>query len=469
MGIVVGIREEESFMKGIFDRFKRRDFSGDTGQAMKNSSYQLGTNLIMKIGGLLFTIIIARLLQPEKMGLYNLALSTIILFSIFSDLGIGTALITYLAKAFANGDTAKAKGYILILFKWKIKLLLISSFTLLIGSYFISKYYYQKPIFYATLIGLIYIPIVQSIGLIENVFRAKNKFKAPMVQESIFQITRLVLIPPIMLLLLHFAFSNKIFILFAILSLTFCYLISLLFIFFKAKKDFLFLKIPKKNLNKKEINDLKRFILPLSATALAGTMFGYIDTLMLGGNVPTNFIAYYGAAFALIGAASTIIGFMTAAIMPIFSKESGTLLENMFKKTMILTFIVSISAAIFTHISAWWIIRLAYGTGYLDAVPILKWFSILLIISAVTGIYSTYFISQKRTKVISVLLITSTVFNIVFNIVFINWGINHYGDIGGVYGAVFATILSRIIYLSGLIFWKKRNKFTLKFSQLLHL
>ena len=92
------IIEEKQEIKDLFIRFKKRDFKGNTGQAIKNSSFQLAITLIAKIGSLLFTIIIARMLLPELFGLYGLALSTIALFLGFSDLGIGSALITFLGK-----------------------------------------------------------------------------------------------------------------------------------------------------------------------------------------------------------------------------------------------------------------------------------------------------------------------------------------------------------------------------------
>ena len=76
--------EEINFLKNIFFRFSKADFSGTGGNLMKNSSYQLAQSLVLKFGSLLFTIIIARMLLPDIMGLYNLALVTIILFFSFS-------------------------------------------------------------------------------------------------------------------------------------------------------------------------------------------------------------------------------------------------------------------------------------------------------------------------------------------------------------------------------------------------
>ncbi|NCA80885.1 MAG: hypothetical protein EOM76_12040, partial [Sphingobacteriia bacterium] len=75
------------------------------------------------MGSLIFTIIVARLLLPDKMGLYNLALSTIVLLSVFSDLGIGEAILTFVSKMSGVGKNAKAKGYFKRLFKWKKNLI----------------------------------------------------------------------------------------------------------------------------------------------------------------------------------------------------------------------------------------------------------------------------------------------------------------------------------------------------------
>src|SRR3989339_886938 len=104
------IKEEEKDFLNIFQRLKKRDFSGNTGQAIKNSTYQIATSLVYKISSIIFTIVVARLLMPELYGLYGLALSTIVLFMAFSDFGIGTALLTFIAKNI-DIDKKKAKGY----------------------------------------------------------------------------------------------------------------------------------------------------------------------------------------------------------------------------------------------------------------------------------------------------------------------------------------------------------------------
>ena len=66
------VKKEKKDLLGIFRRIKEKDFSGNEGMAIKNSSFQISKMIIAKGGGLLFTLLLARYLMPELFGLYNL-------------------------------------------------------------------------------------------------------------------------------------------------------------------------------------------------------------------------------------------------------------------------------------------------------------------------------------------------------------------------------------------------------------
>jgi O-antigen/teichoic acid export membrane protein len=448
------IEEEASDIKNIFDKFKRKDFSGTTGQAMKNSSYQLAQNLIFKFGSLFFTVIIARMLLPERMGLYSLALSTIVLFAVFSDLGISSTLMTYCSRMLGRGKEEKSKAYYDKLLKWKLKIIFITSIVLLASSFFIANYYYNKPIFYALLVGALYLPIVSLVGFIEQAFKTTENFKTPVIKEIIFQLTRFTIVPLAIFIFLKSEVSNQSIIVITLLAIILSYTISLIFLALSINK-IKFLQVKSENLNESEIKDLKKFIIPLSATAMAGMFFGYIDILMLGHFISTEFIAYYAAAFSLVGGATAIIGFMAAAMMPIFAKKSGQALELIFKKTRNLTILISIFSGIFTYFVSYYVVRIVYGTAYLSAVPILKWFSIIVFLVPIIAIYVGYFTTQKKTKELAWLILGAAILNIVFNWFGISYGLEVAGEMGAVFGAVGATILSRGVYLGGLVVWRK--------------
>lgn len=449
------IKEEIGDLKDIARRVRMKNLGGNTGQAIKNSSYQFIQSLVMKVGSLFFTIVIARMFMPELMGLYSLSLATIVMFVSVSDLGISSAVITFVSRMLGKNDPAKAKGYVKKLFKWKLSMVTLFSLILLASSYFMANNYYNKPIFYALLAGVLYLPAVTLLGFLEQMFKTINSFREPLIKEISFQITRFALVPIAIFFLLKSNLSNDAIVAAVLLVITSCYLFSILILSILSKNKFKFLKIKEKKLNKSEVKDLKKFILPLSVLSLSGVFFGYVDTLMLGHYVSSSFIAYYGASFALIGSASAIIGFSASALMPIFSRMQGKSLEKIFSKTRNLTLLISLAAGVFTYLVAWWVIKLAYGEAYLTAVPILKYLSILVVILPIIALYNSYFISQKRTRTIAGLIIISTALNITFNFIGINYGLAHYGEMGGVLGAVGATVLSRVVHLSGLVFWRK--------------
>lgn len=452
------VREEERDLKNIFNRFRRRDFSGDTGQAIKNSSYQFVQNLIFKIGSLIFTILIARLLLPERMGLYSLALSTIVLIASFTDLGIGSAIITYVSKLVGKGKNSKAKGYVKKLFEWKFSLQVICALVLLSLSYYLSNSYYQKPIFYALLVGGLYLLSYPLLGFLESVFKSINNFRVPLEKEVVFQVLRLILVPLGILWFVSIGLSDEIIVALTILALAIVSVISFLYLAFKAKKKVSFLKGKSTPLEKKEVKDLKKFLIPLSATALAGMFFGYIDIFMLGHYVGSEYIAYYGAALSLVGGAAAIIGFMSQSMLPIFASKKGDSLKEMFRKSRNFIVLLSFFSAIVTYFVSYYVVRVAYGIEYLQAVPVLQFFSVMVFLLPVLGIYTTYYTSQKRTKTLAWIVSLTAVLNIIFNYFGITYGLNNFGEMGALYGAATATITSRIVYLIGMVGFKNKRK-----------
>ena len=293
------IKEEKKDIKEIYRRFWKRDFSGNTGQAIKNSAYSFSTILVQKIGAIIFTIIIARLLMPELFGLYSLALTTIGLFAIISDLGISSTLIRFFSKELAK-NKPNTWGYYDHLLKIKFLLTFFASLILILSSYWIANIYYDKPIFYALLAGGLYIFITSFLSFFESIYQSFNNFKKSLMRESIFQVLRLIIIP--LIIIFSLKFSENILLLNILLGLSFCYLIALIFLFIKRPI------LSGKNLNKEQKKQVNKFILPLIAIALSGVFFVSIDKIMLGHFVSAEFIGYYAAAFSLIGA---VMGFLS--------------------------------------------------------------------------------------------------------------------------------------------------------------
>lgn len=446
-------RERGDF-KNIFGRIRKRDFSGDAGLVLKNSIYQLATNFATKGGALLFTIIMARILLPELFGVYSLAISTILIFAAFSDLGINETIIRFVSRELGRANFTKANSYLRYLIKIKSIVTFLVAITLLVSAKLIAVNYYNKPIYLALLAGSIYILFSGIMALLQSIFQSNNLFKPIFYREVIFQSVRIALIPLLIILLLKYSFNNEIIVFWVIMGLAFTYLISGLSLLIYKKIDFHSLihqKIGLSNLEKKQTN---KFILFMSATVLSGVFFGYINIIMLGKFVSSEYIGFYNVAFTFISSLISLITFSTA-LLPTFTSLNKKRLEIFFKKSLKFSLLLSGLIMILILLFAPILVKIIFGAEYLPSANLLRFFLFLLIFVPVAAVYTVYFTAVGKPAIITKFLIISTLMNIVLNFVFISYLIN-FGEIYAIYGVTAATIISRGFYMVALILSKKK-------------
>lgn len=449
------IKKEESDIKEIWRRIKKRDFSGNTGLAVKNSIFQFSTNFVGKIGSLFFTIILARLLMPELFGLYSLALSTILIFTSISDFGVGNALIRFVSKALSEKNKKRAKAYLIYLGKIKLVLITISIAFLILSARFISEIYYQKPLFLALLAGVFYIIFLQITTFIGLILQASNYFRGIFYKEIIFQVLRLLLVPSAILLALKYSLSNEKILFYIILALAISYLFASLFLWKGPLKKVNFIREKKSELTLRYRKKINAFLLVISVTVLSGLFFSFIDKIMLGRFVAGEFIGYYSAALGLVGALSSLATF-SIVLFPIFSRMRAKKLERGMKKASRVIFTIGTALFLITLLFAPLAILIIYGSEYSPSINILRLLSLLIITIPLIGLYSAYFMSKGKPKIIAILLIVSTVINIFLNYILIT-SLLKYGQMAAVYGASVATVLSQFLFLFGLFIFSKNK------------
>lgn len=436
----------------VYKTIKERKFNGNEGLVIKNSFFQLMNSSVAKIGSFLYTIIIARLLMPELFGLYSLALATIIVFSAFSDLGIGMTLVKFVSEALGNKDEKTAKKYAIYLIKLKCILLITSAVILGLLSKFISTDYYNKPIFLALLVGGFYILISGGIGILDSLLQANNKFKQSMIKESIYQLVRLILVPSVIIFSIS-KYPNEFSVMLIIIALTLSFLIAGLYLYFKVKKEVRFFRAKRENIESKEKRHINKFLILVSTTILSGIFLGYVDTIMLGSFVSSEYIGYYQAALTLVGSIFPLIP-LSGVLLPIFSRLKGQKLEKGFSRSLRFTLFIStilfIAAVIFSDLAIW----IVYGHHYQLAGLILKILAINIFFIPISSLYDSYFVSIGKPQIMAKYLIISTIINIVLNYVLIKTLIVH-SEYYAIIGSACAVVISRIFYLTMQIINKK--------------
>ncbi|MEK6925712.1 MAG: oligosaccharide flippase family protein [Nanoarchaeota archaeon] len=422
-----------------FNKFKERTLRGYSGLAIKNSIHQISTTIVTKIGSLIFIAIIARVLMPELFGLYSLVFFTIFTFASFSDMGVATSLTRYISLTLAKGDQKKAKSYFVYHFKIKVILTTISFLALVVSAKFISTTYYQKPIFLALLVGSLFVIMLSVIGFIESFFRSSNQFQGIFFKELFFQITRVLIVPVLVIILLKYALTQEMSLVIIVSAIFIPYALTLIFFILLAKKKILFLEVNAEPLSDNEKKDVRRFIFPLSISLICYTLLDQIDIILLGKFVTSEFIGYYSAAFFLISPA-TAIAALSTALFPIFSRLEGEQLKRGLKRSLVAIFILSILFTVLIVILAPLIVKIAYGDNYSDAIGLLRLGSLVIVPSSMIGIYINFFVSRGKTKLTAKLLIALTIVKLVVGYILVL----NFVKIS-LYAATVGVILARII------------------------
>ncbi|MEM2772733.1 MAG: oligosaccharide flippase family protein, partial [Candidatus Pacearchaeota archaeon] len=425
----------------------------------ENLFFNFFLTLVSRIGGFIFTLIIARSLYPELFGIYSLALTIILTIATFTDLGLNSTLSRYLAEALKikTEKTEKiARARIYFLLNFKIFLTIITAILLFLLANPIAKLF-NKPLLALPLkIGAIYIFIISLHGFFNSIFYAIKKVNYSFFAETIFQFFRIFLVI-IFLYILKFVSVAYVFIALIIaLFIAFLFLYSIIAI----KYSFL-IKGKKIKLKKEEKKKLLSFFGWLSISSISLAFFAHIDTLMLGLYLPAEFVGYYNAIFAIVGAVASFLTF-GSVLLPIFTQIEHKKLEESFKKVYKYTAIIVIPATIGLAYIIKPGIAIIYGPAYLPqaykiAIIITSIFlSLLIFESAFSSIYSSLFQAKEMPKIPSLLIIISSVINIILNYIFIRAGISIAQQYGLV-GVALATLLARYSNMIGLAFFSRKK------------
>jgi len=437
---------------------------------IKNTVWNFICTSTSRVGGLIFTIIIARVLFPELFGVYALALTIILTISTFTDLGLNSTITRYLAESLKIKSKKKeieARSRLSFLFNFKVLLTAVISFALFFLAETISIYIFKKPTLVLPLkIGAVYLFAISLQGFLSAIFVTLQKIKYNAISEFIFEFFRIGLVV-VFLYAYKTAGAQKVGNVFIALAISLFISCIFLFIFLLKKYKFL-ISGEKFELEKKEKVKLLSFFGWLSISSISLIFFINIDTFMLGIFLPqAEFVGFYQAIFSIVGAVVAFVAF-SGIFLPIFTQMKKENIEKNFKKIFHYLSIITIPAAIglaFIIVPA---MRLIYGPAYVPAQYGLAIFlaavltSLFVIESAFTALYSTIFQAREKPKIPALLVVLAAIENIILNYFFIKIGISIAPQYALV-GAAAATLISRYTNLI-LLGVSSRKNFNLKAS-----
>ncbi len=416
--------------------------------ALKNSGYSLLCNIILKVSGLIFTMIIARMLMPELFGLYSLAFSIISIFLVFTSFGLEETFLRYLADALGKKNMPKARSYFKFLAKIKGLLVLLVVLIVVFSSKLISYNLYKNPLlFYPLLFSCLFLIMESLWSFFATFFTAVKRLEITVILNVFLQVFK-ILFSLLALILLSDTFKvSGLFIAFFISDAII--LITTIAILIKINKGFF--SGPVSDINKKKVLSFLGF---MGIASLSLALFGTLDTLILGKFVASEYLGYYRAALSLIFTIAALYS-SSGILLPIFTQIHGDRFHRGFKKVMRYMLLLSVPTTIGVLFLGKYFIKVVYGNEYLLGSSALYFSSIAIIAIPLVGVYSIIFQSKEKSKIVSKAVLISLALNVILDLIAIY--IFKANPLNVIASVALATALSRAILLVLLAFYAKKE------------
>lgn len=400
----------------------------------KNTFWLAASEGISKLLKLFLLIYVAKTLGATEYGKFSFALAFIGLFVIFSNLGLPRIIV----REFSQGKE-KEEDFSSIL-SLKIILSLANLILISIGSFFITPDHLIRKIIW---ILAAYTLLDSFAGFINFFFQARQRME----YESMAKILRAITVTA-------FGFF-VVFKLPSVENLSYSYLLASLITLIIVLIFFHF-KIYRINLAFDKSIWQKYLIMswPLALAGIFTTIYGQIDSVIMGYLKQITETGWYNAAYRLVGGVLIPLGLVSTSFYPALSrafKESKERFQKIFNYQMELMICSALPVGVGGIILAPKIIDFIYDPTYTSSILAFK----ILIIMAMISFFQNPFIhvllvSNQQARFIWVSIVGACL-NVILNLFLIP----RYS----LYGAALSTVITSFVIL--LIYMKFTHRFTL--------
>ncbi|MEK6809671.1 MAG: flippase [Nanoarchaeota archaeon] len=407
------------------------------GKILRGSGLMFAMTFIAALFSYGTRVMVARKLGPEQYGLFAAVFTFIMFFLFFRDLGLGTALVHFIAKARVQERYNDIKTAIVSVFLMQFLSSTIVGILIIIFSGYLSVHYFKVP--ESKTILLILVLYTMTSFLYTSISKALlNAFQKNVIY-SLLEPAKNLFILLFTLLLFHYDYGIM------AAAIPYAFVCIILFFVFQpfVQKEISFFKHKVENF-KGITKELFSFGLPLMAADIGGKVIGYTNTLLLTYFVSLTEVGIYNVVLPSALFFIQISRAISAIVFPIstelhYKKDTKRLAKGL---SLLYSYCFAlIIPLIFTLFAfAGFFLDLFFGADYVSgalAFKILLVGSMFFILASVnTIIISSMGEPKEATKIILV----SAVLNVALNLILI--------PIYSINGAAVATALA---YLSSLI------------------
>ena len=220
-----------------------------------------------------------------------------------------------------------------------------------------------------------------------------------------------------------------------------CILVIAIFSYFAYK--LLIPRIKNKHFDKKMFLKITRFAIPNVISNMAGTVIGYIDTIILTPLVSLSLVGVYSAAISTVLILSYLGGVVAIVLFPLISelahKKQNKNMEQLITVIYKYSLIIILPCALGTLFFAKTILQILFGEAFVIGAVAMSILSVGVIFLTIAQVNFAILNGLGKPKKIINITVVAAFFNAAINILLIpHFGIN---------GAAMATTISYIIMM----------------------
>ena len=373
--------------------------------------------------GVFVSVALARLLTKETYGQYQLVITIISLFSVFSIPGLNSSL----TRSVARGYDGNYRNSVHISFWWS--LIAVPLLSSLAGYFYIIG---NQDVAASFLISAIFFPF----------FYAPNTWNAFLVGKQKFNLlTRWniisVLFQSFLLVTMAWIFKNNLIVL--VFSYFFSYTI---FNYIWYKKSFALIQTDKKN---EEDIDYGFFLTKLSTLEIVAS---YIDKVLVGLLLGPESLAIYTIVSLIAVKIKDLSKVVGQLIFPKFSTSKKTFVDILYayQRPWLLFTLSMVAISGLYYVSIPTLIRLLFSEQYTPYTYLAQWFTITVVLSFPLAVLAYYVLAKKEKKII---ILSRPIFAFI-RIVLNAFAIYFFGLIGAVVAFNLSMLIRLFFFLFGI-------------------
>lgn len=344
------------------------------------------------------TIVIARLLGPDNMGLYAIALAAPNLISTFRDWGVTTAMIKYSAEANSENNVAKIRSVFVSGLAFEIIVGLVLAVLSLTLSHLLAQFYGRPAIVQLIQIASLFVLTGALVNVASAAFTGLEKMhlnSVMLIVQSIVKTALIITLVAVGLGTLGAVIGFSVGVLFAGLIG-----VLLMFVMYRSLP-----KAPTSALElMKTIKTMLRYGLPLSIGAiLSGFLTQFNSTIMAIFVTNNAFIGNYSVALNFVVLITFFATPVTTMLFPAFSKldaqKDKETLRNVFQYSVKYAALIVVPVTVLVMALAQPAIGTIFEDKYVQAPLYLALLSVIYLFSALGSLSTTSIINgQGYTK-----------------------------------------------------------------------